>query len=78
MTLSMAEKQILYTFGCPDWHNTVKRLQTVKELTTDPSTREQIGQLYSKLTEPNAQEGYQMFLPASSGVGGIYDPAGAE
>lgn len=59
MTLSMAEKQILYTFGCHDWHNTVKRLQTVKELTTDPNTRERMGWLYKKLTEPNAQEGYQ-------------------
>lgn len=56
MTLSMAEKQVLYTFDCPDWYNTIKRFQIVKELTTDSSTRERIGRLYDKLTEANTQE----------------------
>lgn len=39
MKLTMKEKKLLNTYGCPDYHNTVTRLKWVTALTIDPEAR---------------------------------------
>lgn len=49
MKLTMKEKKLLNTYGCPDYHNTVTRLKWVTALTIDPEARRRMLGLARKM-----------------------------
>ena len=61
MMMSMNEKKILFTFGCPNRGLTVERLRHAAALAVDPATKKAFYSLAVKLYEDATDEQYRNF-----------------
>lgn len=62
MMMSMNEKKILFTFGCPNRDLTVERLRHAAALAVDPAAKKQIYGLALKLNDENCDGWYRNFF----------------
>ena len=61
MKFSMEEKNVLYAFACPNYHNTVTRLKWLTALTVDPQAKRRMLELARKLETEMAESWYTGF-----------------
>ena len=61
MRMSMNEKKILFTFGCPKRELTVERLRHAAALAVDPTAKKAFFSLAVKLYEDATDEQYRNF-----------------
>lgn len=61
MMMSMNEKKILFTFGCPNRDLTVERLRHAAALAVDPAAKKAFYSLAVKLYEDATDEQYRNF-----------------
>ena len=61
MMMSMNEKKILFTFGCPNRGLTVERLRHAAALAVDPTAKKAFFSLAVKLYEDATDEQYRNF-----------------
>ena len=61
MKFSMEEKNVLYAFACPNYHNTVTRLNWLTALTVDPQAKRRMLELARKLETELAESWYTGF-----------------
>jgi hypothetical protein len=61
MMMSMNEKKILFTFGCPKRELTVERLRHAAALAVDPTAKKAFFSLAVKLYEDATDEQYRNF-----------------
>ena len=61
MMMSMNEKKILFTFGCPKRELTVERLRHAAALAVDPAAKKAFYSLAVKLYEDATDEQYRNF-----------------
>lgn len=61
MKLSIREKEILYAFACPNYHNTVTRLKWLTALTVDPQAKHRMLELARKLDTEMEERWYTGF-----------------
>lgn len=61
MMMSMNEKKILFTFGCPNRGLTVERLRHAAALAVDPAAKKAFYSLAVKLYEDSTDEQYRNF-----------------
>lgn len=62
MMMSMNEKKILFTFGCPKRELTVERLRHAAALAVDPTVKKDFFTLAIKLNEEANDDGYRNFF----------------
>ena len=62
MMMSMNEKKILFTFGCPKRELTVERLRHAAALAVDPTAKKDFFTLAIKLNEEANDDGYRNFF----------------
>lgn len=61
MKLNLEEKKLLYTYGCPNHHNTVIRLKWVTSLTVDPEMKRRMLGLVRKIDSESVANWYPRF-----------------
>ena len=62
MTMTMNEKKILFTFGCPNREATIERLRYAAALATDPAAKKQMFTLAVKLSDDEVSAWYRNFF----------------
>ena len=62
MMMSMNDKKILFTFGCPNRGLTVERLRHAAALAVDPTAKKDFFTLAIKLNEEATDDGYRNFF----------------
>ena len=61
MMMSMNEKKILFTFGCPNRDLTVERLRHAAALAVDPAAKKEFFTLAIKLSDEDLTDWYRNF-----------------
>ena len=61
MRLSIQEKNVLYAFACPNYHNTVTRRKWLTGLTVDPQTKRRMLELAQKMETEMSESWYKGF-----------------
>lgn len=61
MRLNIQEKNVLYAFACPDYHNTVTRLKWLTGLAVDPQTKRRMLELARKMETEMSERWYKGF-----------------
>lgn len=61
MRMSIEEKKVLYAFGCPDYDNTVIRLNHLGMLAVDPGAKKLLAELSLKLLDEGVEKWYRCF-----------------
>lgn len=62
MMMTMNEKKILFTFGCPNRKTTVERLRYAAALATDPAAKKVMFTLAVKLNDKDCDRWYRDFF----------------
>ena len=61
MRLSIQEKNVLYAFACPNYHNTVTKLKWLTGLTVDLQTKRRMLELSRKMETEISESWYDSF-----------------
>ena len=62
MNLTIEEKKILYVWGCPDYHSTIRRLIFAAGYMTEPKAKAMVAHFRDKLIEAEMDECYTCFF----------------